>query len=249
MASSLGTAIGTGCTLASATVSSATVTLTGKTAGAAGNFITQFGTATLFNNFYAYITNTTKGQGPNYVNAITIIAAGSGYGPDTPITLTGGGGTGAVAVANTSLGNRGAVLPACIRCSSWLGYGNRSGHTERIQPGMFERVVAFGHHLYDHRGRFEWQSLDVRHLGDLHGHRHGQFANRHCHLERQHGLQFQRAERRAGNLHHDQPARRDRRSYRDLRRRRLEPRQRGIDQPGCHPGRNHAERNQRQSLV
>ncbi len=70
----------------------------------AGNFITEFGPATQFNAFYVYITNTIKGQGPNYVSGITITTAGSGYQPETPITLTGGGGTGAIAVANTSPG-------------------------------------------------------------------------------------------------------------------------------------------------
>ncbi len=105
MASALGTAIGTACPVASESVSSATVTLTAKTAGAAGNFITEFGTATEFDNFYVYITNTTKGQGPNYVSGITITTAGTGYQPNTPITLTSGvGGTGAMAVANTSVG-------------------------------------------------------------------------------------------------------------------------------------------------
>ena len=103
MATNLGTAIGTSCSLASESVASSTVTLTAKTAGAAGNFITEFGTATLFDNFYVYITNTTKGQGPNYVSGITITTAGTGYQPNTPITLTGVG-TGAMAVANTSIG-------------------------------------------------------------------------------------------------------------------------------------------------
>jgi hypothetical protein len=101
MGSNLATAIGTGCSLASATSAAGTVTLTAKTAGAAGNFIAEFGPATEFDAFYVYITNTTKGQGPNYVSGITITAAGSGYQPETPITLTGLG-TGAVAVANTS---------------------------------------------------------------------------------------------------------------------------------------------------
>ena len=90
--------------VATATASSSTVTITATTAGAAGNFTVSFGTATLFNAFYVYITNTTLGEGPNYVSGITITAGGSGYQPETPITLTGGGGTGAIAVANTSFG-------------------------------------------------------------------------------------------------------------------------------------------------
>ncbi len=103
MCSNLASAIGSGCSLASATCSSSTDTITAKAAGAAGNFITEFGTATEFNNFYVYVTNTTKGQGPNYVSGIAIGTAGTGYQPQTPITL-GGPGTGAVAVANTSFG-------------------------------------------------------------------------------------------------------------------------------------------------
>src|SRR5208283_786747 len=102
-ASGLVSAIGSACSLASATSSHGTVTITAKTAGYAGDFITEFGPATLFDAFYVYITNTTLGQGPNYVSAITITTAGSGYQPETPITLTGGG-TGAIAVANTSVG-------------------------------------------------------------------------------------------------------------------------------------------------
>jgi Pro-kumamolisin, activation domain len=101
MASGLVTSIGSGCSLATAASSGATATITARTAGAAGNFITEFGPATQFNAFYVYITNTTKGQGPNYVSGITISGGGSGYQPETPITLTGVG-TGAVAVANTS---------------------------------------------------------------------------------------------------------------------------------------------------
>jgi hypothetical protein len=88
--------------VATAARSSATVTITGKTAGAAGNFITEFGPATEFDAFYVYITNTTLGEGPNYVSGITITTAGTGYAPETPITLTGVG-TGATAVANTSI--------------------------------------------------------------------------------------------------------------------------------------------------
>ena len=45
----------------------------------------------LFHAFYVNITNTILGQGPNYVSGITIGTAGSGYQPETPITLTGVG--------------------------------------------------------------------------------------------------------------------------------------------------------------
>ena len=104
MATNLVTSIGSGCSLATATSSTSTVTITARTAGAAGNFITEFGTATLFNAFYVYITNTTKGQGPNYVSGITITTAGTGYQPETPITLTVAEARGAIAVANTTPG-------------------------------------------------------------------------------------------------------------------------------------------------
>jgi hypothetical protein len=93
-----------GGSFATATTSSATVTATAKTAGYAGNFNVSWGNGWLDGPDYVVITNTTVGQGPNYVSGITITAAGSGYQPDTPITLTGGGGTGAIAVANTSPG-------------------------------------------------------------------------------------------------------------------------------------------------
>ena len=90
------------CSLATATYSGHTVTLTATATGAAGNFITEFGPNTEYSASDVYITNTTKGQGPNYVSGITISVAGSGYQPETPITLTGSG-TGAIAVANTSI--------------------------------------------------------------------------------------------------------------------------------------------------
>ena len=102
MATNLNTAIGSACSLATSTVSSSTVTITARSSGYAGNIIVGFGTASLYNSFYVVVTNTTKGQGPGYVSGITIGTAGSGYQPETPITLTGGGGNGAVAVANTT---------------------------------------------------------------------------------------------------------------------------------------------------
>jgi hypothetical protein len=90
---------------ATATETTSTVTMTAKTAGYAGNFNVSWGPSFGTEGTQIItITNTTPGQGPNYVSGITIGTAGSGYQPETPVTLTGGGGTGAVAVANTSAG-------------------------------------------------------------------------------------------------------------------------------------------------
>jgi hypothetical protein len=91
-----------GGTFATATSSTSTVTVTAKTPGYAGNFYAAWGFYE--GPDYVTITNTTAGQGPNYVSGITIRTAGSGYQPETPITLTGGGGGGAIAVANTTPG-------------------------------------------------------------------------------------------------------------------------------------------------
>ncbi|MGA7220230.1 MAG: protease pro-enzyme activation domain-containing protein [Candidatus Sulfotelmatobacter sp.] len=100
--SALAASINTG-SLATATCSSSTVTATAKTAGYAGDFNVSWGNGFLFGESYVQITDTTIGQGPNYVSGITISTGGSGYQPNTPITLTGVG-SGAVAVANTSIG-------------------------------------------------------------------------------------------------------------------------------------------------
>ncbi len=89
---------------ATATYATNVVTLTAKTAGYAGNFNVTWANSFMFGAGFIQITNSTKGQGPNYVSAITITADGSGYQPETPITLTGGGGSGAIAVANTTVG-------------------------------------------------------------------------------------------------------------------------------------------------
>ncbi len=95
----------TGCSLVNTpTRSSSTVTITAKNTGYAGDFNVTFGNnGTLFQQDYVTIINTTLGQGPNYVSGITITAGGSGYQPETPVTLTGVG-NGAIAVANTSPG-------------------------------------------------------------------------------------------------------------------------------------------------
>jgi hypothetical protein len=89
---------------ATATSATATVTATATTAGYAGNFYVIWGSGWESGESYAQLTQTTAGQGPNYVSGITITAGGSGYAPETPVTLTGGGGSGAIAVANTSPG-------------------------------------------------------------------------------------------------------------------------------------------------
>jgi len=104
MAANLVTSLGGCSTYVTASRSSSTATITSKTAGYAGNFITQFyNNGDFFGPAYIAITNTTKGQGPNYVSGITITTDGSGYQPETPITLTPtNGGSGAIAVANTS---------------------------------------------------------------------------------------------------------------------------------------------------
>ncbi len=102
IATALTTSLGACSTYVTATRSSATVTITSKTGGYAGNFNVGFGAnGDIFEEAYVTITNTTKGQGPNYVSGITIGTAGTGYQPDTPITLTGVG-SGAIAVANTT---------------------------------------------------------------------------------------------------------------------------------------------------
>ncbi len=90
---------------ATAAETTSTVTITAKTAGYAGNFNVVWGSGSGYieGADIITITNTTLGQGPNYVSGITITNGGSGYQPDTPITLTGAG-NGAIAVANTSIG-------------------------------------------------------------------------------------------------------------------------------------------------
>ena len=106
--------------VATATISGSTVTVTAIVAGHAGNFNVTWATGTLFGPFYVYITNTTLGQGPGYVSGITITTAGVGYGPDTPITLTGGAGTGAIAVANTTPGTAPTTYqPAFGTAAGW----------------------------------------------------------------------------------------------------------------------------------
>jgi len=123
VATNLCTSIGSSNPYATCSASSGTATLTAKTAGAAGNFQVnygpQLGGPDINEVLVMPITNTTKGQGPNYVSGITINSGGSGYGPETPITF-GGPGTGAVAVANTS--------PATASSSYQPAYGAAPGY-------------------------------------------------------------------------------------------------------------------------
>jgi hypothetical protein len=84
-----------------ATESTNTVTLTAKTAGYAGNFNVLWGPDDAEQELIA-ISQTTPGDGPGYVSGITLGTAGSGYGPNAAMTISGGSGTNALAVANTS---------------------------------------------------------------------------------------------------------------------------------------------------
>jgi hypothetical protein len=86
---------------ATATESTNTVTLTAKTAGYAGNFNVLWGPDDAENELIA-ISQTTPGDGPGYISGITLGTAGSGYGPNAAMTISGGSGTNALAVANTS---------------------------------------------------------------------------------------------------------------------------------------------------
>ena len=106
---------------ATCTSSTKTVTCTATTTGPAANFVIGYGPrgGVEFDAELVEITNTTKGQGPNYVSAINITAGGSGYQPDTPITL-GGPGSGAIAVANTSIATAASTYqPAYGAAPGW----------------------------------------------------------------------------------------------------------------------------------
>jgi hypothetical protein len=85
---------------------SSTITITAKTAGYAGNFSVSYAaTNVLFQALeVTTISQTATGSGPGYVSSVTIVNAGSGYAPQTPVTFSGGGGSGALAVANTAAG-------------------------------------------------------------------------------------------------------------------------------------------------
>ena len=54
------------------------------------------------NNELIAISQSTPGDGPGYISGITLVTAGSGYGPNAAMTISGGSGTNALAVANTS---------------------------------------------------------------------------------------------------------------------------------------------------
>jgi Pro-kumamolisin, activation domain len=105
---------------ATATESSSTVTLTAKTAGYAGNFNVTSVSPGEYEAFdIVTVTQTTAGQGPNYVSSISITAGGSGYQPETPITFSGAG-SGAVAVANTTPGTASSSYqPAYPAAPGW----------------------------------------------------------------------------------------------------------------------------------
>jgi hypothetical protein len=119
IASNFSSAINSTSTVATATASSSTVTVTAKTAGYAGQFPLTWGPGFLFGAAYVEIVDTTLGQGPGYVSGITITSAGSGYAPETPVTLSGGG-SGAIAVANTTPGTAAqSYQPAFGAANGW----------------------------------------------------------------------------------------------------------------------------------
>ena len=108
--------------LATATESTSTVTITAKTAGYAGNFSVSLANVDAFFQVLevATLSQTAAGSGPGYVNAVTITNAGSGYGPQAPITFTGGAGSGAMALANTTPGTgRHQCQPAYGAAPGW----------------------------------------------------------------------------------------------------------------------------------
>jgi Pro-kumamolisin, activation domain len=138
IATALAASINGGSTVATATSSGANVTVTAKTAGYAGNFNLIWATGFLFGESYVEIVDTTLGQGPGYVSGITVTAAGTGYGPDTPITLTGGAGSGAIAVANTTPGTAaGTYQPAFGAAKGWdmaTGLGTPNAYNLVMNP-------------------------------------------------------------------------------------------------------------------
>jgi hypothetical protein len=99
-----------------ATNSSATITLTAATAGYAGNFAVS---VNAFGAYYIYVGGGYNGAGPNYVSGITVTAAGAGYAPDSMCTLTGGGGSGAVCVANNYSTAPASYQPAFGATPGW----------------------------------------------------------------------------------------------------------------------------------
>ena len=137
IASNLAASINTGA-VATATSSGATVTITSRTAGHAGNFSVSWGSGFLLGESYVEIVYTTLGQGPGYVSSISITAAGTGYGPDTPITLTGGGGSGAIAVVNTTPGTASpGYEPAFGAANGWdmaTGLGTVNAYNLVMNP-------------------------------------------------------------------------------------------------------------------
>jgi subtilase family serine protease len=115
----------TGCVFAGQTANASvtatevtnTVTVTAKTAGAAGNFV-----LTADNNQYSDIipTITTIGAGPGYVSSIAFSSSGAGYAGGSGCTLSGGGGSGATCAAQVSITTAPtAYAPAFYATPGW----------------------------------------------------------------------------------------------------------------------------------
>ena len=131
------------------------------------------------NNELIAISQTTPGDGPGYISGITLGTAGSGYGPNAAITISGGSGTNALAVANTST----TTIPTTYQPA----YGAKPGYDLATGLGTVNAYnlacssawTSTCVHLYDHGGFFQRQSFGLWRKRELHRDRDGQLPDRY----------------------------------------------------------------------
>ena len=138
---------GTGTTanpVATATETTSTVTITAKTAGYAGNFSVSLAPTDVFFQTLEVVTltQTAAGSGPGYVSSVTIAAGSSGYDPQTPVTFSGGGGSGAMRGGQHHRLDCLIVVPTGLRSSTRLRLGDGTRQRERGKHGEFECVAS-----------------------------------------------------------------------------------------------------------